>query len=120
MQRISATIRELYRRGRITPPAGVVHSRHRKPLASAEHLTRAPKTAGAQLSIARTNSFFCSNLRPSHPARIAQKSNNSPSPDSDKTIAPRFLHNNALRSSGILPTPEPLEVVLHHRPDDTS
>ena len=88
--RTSTGIRRPNRRWRITPPAGVAQSRHRKPPASAKDLTRARKTICGQVSIAWANSSLCSSTRPSHPARIARSSNNSTSPDSDKTIASQF------------------------------
>ena len=51
-QRISIGIRRLNRGGRITPPAGVAESRHRKPPASAKDLTRAQKNICGEFSIA--------------------------------------------------------------------
>ena len=73
--------------GEDNPPAGAAHSRHMKPPASAKDLTLFRKTICGQVSIGWANSSLCSSTRPSHPARIARNSNNSTSPDSDKTIA---------------------------------
>ena len=89
-QRNGTGIGRLNRRGRITPPAVVAQSRHRKPPVSAKDLTRAQKTNFGQLSTAWANSSLCFITTPSHPARIAQNSNKSTSPDWDKTIASQF------------------------------
>ena len=78
--------------------------------------------ACGQLSIAEANSSSCFIVRPSHLAKTAWSSNNSTSPDSDKTFASPFSPKKrswklrSLADTGVSCS----ALALHHCPGDTA